>query len=172
VKCKKCLIVLLFGVLAGCQQQTNQTALQHREEIPQGHDNISYVSLIVESPLLDEDNDKIFDGVPIKLYFYLADQKRPVPGKGEIKIYLVKRTKNKTGRFDDNELYTWTVTPEQLARSVTRDRFGLLCHQMAIYWVGVSPKGIGNYLRAEFIRGDKKTLRTKPIPVPFPINPK
>ncbi|NLE29231.1 MAG: hypothetical protein GX629_06145 [Phycisphaerae bacterium] len=158
--------VLLFVGSTGCQQPIRQTTPPSEAAI--FYEDIVWVTLSLERPFLDDDNDRIPDGVLVRAMLNRPNEKSFVAGKGTLIIHLIKRTRNEQGIFHDKEMYTWTINEEDFERAVVRQRYGIVCHQMAIYWYGVNPRGPGWYLQAEFIRTDKQRVVSRLISLTIP----
>lgn len=162
--------ILVFG-LSGCQEASRRpmtATAPAAEKLPEPCEDIIHVALLVDLPLIDDDGDGRPDGAQIKVMLNRPNQPDYVPGRGALIVHLMKRQRDDSGKFHDTELYVWKVTPEKFAQAVVRQRFGLVCHQMALYWIGVEPEGAGVHLRAEFIRTDGKRLWSRPVTLSLP----
>ena len=157
---------LLFALSSGCQQMDRKTAMS--SEAPKFYEDIIWVSLSLERPFLDDDNDRIPDGVLVRAMLTRPNEKAFVAGKGTLIIHLINRTRNEQGTFSDRKMHTWTINEEDFQGAIVRQRYGIICHQMAIYWYGVNPKGPGWYLQAEFIRTDKQRVVSRLISLTIP----
>ncbi len=135
------------------------------------YNDISWVSLVANTPLIDIENDGIADGVSIRLYFYRKGNPKPVAAKGTVILHLFQRVKLPDGKINDKELRKWTLSSEQLARSVAIERFGLLCHYVELYWSDITVKAPDVYLRAEFVRNDNRRIFSRPVYLAITLYP-
>ncbi len=168
------MIVLVVSNLffAGCQRKTvtfepirikSKSTKSDKFRNLKFYSDINWISLVANTPLIDLENDGIADGVSIRLYFFRKGNPKPVAAKGTVILHLFQRFKRADGKINDKELHTWTLSREQLARSVAIERFGLLCHYVELYWSDVKIKAPDVYLRAEFIRDDKRRIFSRPV---------
>jgi hypothetical protein len=164
--------VLMFIVFStgifGCQQ-ANQISMDKMEQKPKIYTDIIWVSLSVQMPYLDEDNDQYPDGVVVDVMLNRPGEKGFIAGRGTLIVHLLRRARDEKGILNDKELYKWTILEDEFLQSIVRQRFGLICHHMALYWHGIpQPKGNGLYLQAEFIRTDKKQLISRMVALTIP----
>jgi hypothetical protein len=157
-------ILLLAGWLTGCQQP-NQRQASFRDKLPTFYEDINGIALSVQIPYIDEDNDHEPDGVMVDVMLNRPNEKAFVAGRGTVIFHLFQRAKSPQGQFVNTELYKWTVSEDEFAKAVVRQRFGLICHHMALYWAGVQPQGSGIYLQAEFIRIDQKRVVSRMVSI-------
>jgi hypothetical protein len=157
---------LMFFVLPGCQQPV-KTA-KPSPDTPKFYEDIVWVTLSIERPFLDDDMDHIPDGVLVRIMLNAPNEKAFVAGKGSLVIHLIKRVRNEKGTFIDQEMHTWNIKEEDFERALVRQRYGIICHQMAIYWYGVAPQGPSWYLKADFIRTDQKKVGSRLISLVIP----
>jgi hypothetical protein len=162
--------MILFALTAGLWgcQDPNRTTTNPADRPPVYFEDVVHASLLIDLPLLDEDGDRDPDGVLVRLMLLRPGQSEYVAAKGTAVFHLYRRVHTEAGPFQNQELYTWTISPDDFARAVVRQRFGFICHQMALYWGNLHPRGGGVYLQAEFIRPDKKVLRSRPISIALP----
>lgn len=160
-------IVALEALLLGCQQPDRKIN-GSPDKPPVFYEDISWVSLMVDLPLLDDDDDKQPDGVLARVMLLRPNQPDFVAGKGTVVFHLIKRIRVSSGNFENREIYKWTISEEEFTRSVVRQRFGLISHQVALYWGKARPKGKGIYLQAEFIRPDGKKISSRQVSIILP----
>ena len=165
-------IVLVSVFILGCQgksvkfepiklghKQTKSSKLKNLKF----YSDISWVSLVANTPLIDIENDGIADGVSVRLYLFRKGDPKPVAGDGTVILHLFQRVKMPDGKIYDKELHKWKLSREQLKRSVAIERFGLYCHYIELYWSDVKITAPDVYLRAEFIRGDNRRVFSRPV---------
>ncbi len=161
-------LIMCFLFVQGCKSpvSTRPVSLIGSHRKPTGlkfYNDISWVSLVAHTPLIDIENDGIPDGVRVKVYLYRKGDPKPVAGKGTIVFHLFQQVKSTSGQIENKELYQWIVTPDELARYVTRERFGLICHQLKLYWTNVKIEKPDVYLQAEFVRDDGTKVVSLPV---------
>jgi len=162
----------LMACLCACQQPTGRDGVAPGDKPPVFYEDIVWVSLMVQTPLIDEDRDKIPEGISVIVYLTRPNQSDFVAGRGRMVFRLIKKTKAASGRMEDVELRKWEVSEEQFTRGVVRQGFGLVCHRMALYWENLNPRGSGIYLRGEFIRKDGQRVMSRPVSLILPDNPR
>jgi hypothetical protein len=165
-----CLIcfIIIAAFFCGCQE-TSKPFLGPMEQKPKIYEDIIWVSFSIEMPYLDADNDHYPDGILVDVTLNRPNEKAFVAGRGSMIFYLIQRTKDSKGLITNKELYKWEVPEDKVLRSITRQRFGLICHHIALYWHGIpQPKGNGLYVQAEFIRTDKQRIVSRMVPLSIP----
>jgi len=161
-------IAVIFALLGGCQEMNKKT--DSGDKLPTFYEDIVWISLVVDLPMIDEDRDQQPDGAQVRIMLLRSNQPEYVAGKGKVNFYLMKRIKTPAGTFKNIQLYKWTISEEDLARAVVRQRFGFVCHQIALYWANVRPRGNNVYLQAEFIRTDNTRIMSRPVTLALPTN--
>ncbi|MFA5865232.1 MAG: hypothetical protein WC975_11165 [Phycisphaerae bacterium] len=161
LKCAKYLT--LAALIGGCQSANRASGPVDKPPI--FYEDINWVSLMVQLPLVDEDGDKQPDGISVRVMLLRPNEPKFVAGKGTMIFHLMRREKLPDGTLDDKEIYKWTLVPDDFVKSVVRQGFGIVCHQMVLYWKNLHPHGTGIYLRAEFIRTDQKVLQSRIVPI-------
>jgi hypothetical protein len=161
--------LLLIVAFSGCQQPVKKTTTAPAFTV---YEDIVWVSLSVDQPYLDVDQDQTYDGAIVRVMLNRADEKSFVPGKGTFILRLIKRVKDEKGAFVDREMHKWTIPQEKFEQSVTRQRYGLICHMITVYWYGVNPRGPGWYLQGDLIRTDGKHVVTRMLSLTIPENKK
>lgn len=161
------MLTLLFCTLVGCQDLAGRWGDKGRRKVLFRSD-IVRLGVIAGSPLLDRNSDKRADGVLTEIYAYTADREEPVGIDGPLVVYLVKRVDGSDNQATDKVLKTWTLTSDQVARSVRGDRFGFTCHWMELYWDDVEVNGPDIYLRSEFVRPDERVVKSRPLSIHVP----
>ncbi len=155
--------ISILGAIAGGCQQPVQKNVPPGDKPPTFYEDITWVSLMVDLPLLNDNNDRIPDGVLARVMLLRPGQPGYVAGKGTVIFHLMQRFRTPSGNSETRELHKWTISEEEFTRSVVRQRFGLISHQVALYWGNLNPKGRGIYLQAEFIRTDKQHIMSRPV---------
>lgn len=130
--------------------------------------DISRISIMVMTPLLDRNSNRRLDGVLVRMYAYCANEDRPVAAKGPMRIYLFKRHDGSEDASSDQAVKIWKVSADELARSLHADRFGFTCHLMELHWQEGKVTGPGIYIRGEFIRPDDRVVLSKPLSLYVP----
>jgi len=166
-KSRRCAWVgaIALTMLVSCQQQSGSVKLGGTGEhgTPPAVADVNHVSVMMRPPLIDIDGDRRPDGVMVYIYLRHGNDARPVPGQGDLTIRLMQRVKGPEGRPQDAELKAWKIPPEELHRAMTRDRFGLWCYRMELYWQKVTVPERGAFLLGEFTRPDGQTVRSQSL---------
>jgi hypothetical protein len=161
--------LFLMVALSSCQQPAKKTPAHPDITF---YEDIVWVSLSVDQPYLDVDQDQTYDGAIVRVMLNRADQKSFVPGKGTFILRLIQRAKDEKGTFVDREMHKWTIPQDKFEQSVTRQRYGLICHMITVYWYGVTPQGPGWYLQGDFVRTDGKHVITRMLSLTISNNKK
>ncbi len=151
--------LLIAFILTGCQQGRKKIS---RQKIVTYKD-ITRISLLATYPLLDVDHDGVSDGAMVLVYMYRDDHPKPVAGNGSLVFHLMCRTKSPSGQVEDKELKQWMLAPDEVARSIVKERFGLFCHRIEIFWTDVKVPPEGVFLQAEFVSPSQKIVKSSPL---------
>jgi hypothetical protein len=172
MRVKICLIsFVIITSFLGCQEPA-KPLLGPMEQKPKIYEDIIWISFSIEMPYLDTDSDHYPDGILVDVTLNRPNEKAFVAGRGTMIFHLLQRTKDSRGLLADKELYKWEVTEDKVMRSITRQRFGLICHHIALYWHGIpQPKGNDLYVQAEFIRTDKQRIVSRMVPLSIQEKP-
>jgi hypothetical protein len=162
-------IAVLVEILGGCQQPTTRPG-SSGNQAPVFFEDIAWISLMVDLPLLNDDEGKTPNGVLARVMLLRNNQSDYVAGKGSVIFHLMQRVRNSSGNYENQEMHTWRISEDEFAQSVVRQRFGLISHQVALYWGNLKPNGRGVYLQAQFIRTDKKEIWSRPVTIALPSN--
>lgn len=152
------MLIAIF-LLTGCQQPKQGI----RKENITSYTDIAWISLLASYPLLDVDHDGNSDGAMVIVYMYRKDDPKPVAGNGSLVFHLIHRTKSASGQVNDKELKQWMLSPDEVAKSIAKERFGLFCHRIEIFWNNVKIPSSGVFIQAEFVTPDQKVIRSKPL---------
>lgn len=160
-------VAVVCCLLAGCANQSVSSSGRRYTDVVR-------MSIFVNTVLKKVDNDPYFDGVTIQVLLYRRDKQKGelqvVAGKGSMNFKLVKRTAGPDGHPVDEELYSWQIPDQDLARSVRRDRFGIIGHFMTLYWGNLKPTGRQISLVGQFISQDGRQVSSLPVNLPLPAN--
>jgi len=165
-----CFSPIVLCVVLGCADHPNvfrQTSSRGKIARTKAYDDITQMAVFANTPLLDSNNDGYPEGVLLKVYLYGGNEEMPVRGSGAMRFRLIRRTMREGGPGDE-DLKLWPLPPDEVARAAQRDRFGLICYLIALYWQDVRPRGPGICIRGEFIRPDQKIVRSRPLSLPVP----
>ena len=143
--------------------QNGRFALGPTDRVEKLYSDITRISIMANSPLLDVDYDSNPDGVFVRVYLYRQGPIKPVGGQGSITFHLISRRKDAQGAFVDKDLKTWQVSQQTMTQALNRDRFGQVCYEMELYWPGLQFGETEIYIRGEFVRPDGKICQSRPL---------
>jgi hypothetical protein len=153
-----------FALICSCVSSGRQYVNLPDGPVPL-YEDISWVSFSIQQPYIDEDKDGKFDGVIVEVMLNRPKEKAFFAGRGELIMYLIQREKDEKGRFINKVLYDWNIPEDAFADAVVRQRFGLICHRMALHWGALNPGGTGLYMKAEFVRTDGNHIASGMVPL-------
>lgn len=158
-------VCALLVALAGCQQQDKNVKLGGNvdRKPPAAVTDVNHVAVMLRPPLIDIDGDNTPDGVLVYVYLRHGEDAKPLPAVGDLTIRLMQRSKSPQGRPIDTELKSWKVPPEDMPKALTRDRFGLWCYRMELYWQKTVIPERGAFIIGEFTRPDGQTVRSQSL---------
>ena len=159
-------VAVICCLQAGCANQSAGSSGRRYTDVVR-------MSILVNTVLKKVDNDPYFDGVSIQVLLYRRGEHKGEPqavaGKGSLSFQLIKLTAGPDGQPLDEELYSWQIPAQDVARSVIRDRFGMVGHFMTLYWgEDLKPTGRQISLVGQFISQDGHQVSSLPVDLLLP----
>lgn len=162
-----CTVAVVCCLLAGCANQSIGSSGREYTDVVR-------MSIFVNTVLKKVDNDPYYDGVSIQVLLYRRDEQKgklqAVAGKGSMNFKLLRRVAGPDGQPLDEELYSWQIPAQDAARSVRRDRFGMIGHFMTLYWGNLKPTGRQISLVGQFASHDGHQVSSLPVDLPLPAD--
>ena len=121
--------VLAFVTCVGCH-----AGGQLSQGTPAPVDRIDRVNLWAVPMAVNWDSEPAPDGINVRVYLYRLRGRdvQTTTGRGEVEFLLFEGTDEQA--LAAAPFHTWRFTAAQLEPFLTRDSYGLWCHQMGLPW--------------------------------------